>query len=139
LSDVDRQKAKDSFTYLRGILGEGFLRRADQEPNPIFLWYFRNAAPPSRLALIRLVGALKALEGTKNFRSALRDIKRRLRSQEDFERLGEKLSMVRIAHKFLIGGFDIEFDPIVNVVDVAGRSAPKKPDLKIVDDEKFRA
>jgi hypothetical protein len=135
LSDVDRQKAKDSFTYLRGILGEGFLRRADQEPNPMFLWYFRNAAPPARLALIRLVAALRALEGTKNFRSALRDIKRRLTRQEDFERLGEKLSMVQIAHKFLIGGFDIEFDPIVNVADVAGRTALKKPDLRIVDHE----
>jgi hypothetical protein len=135
LSDLDRQRAKDAFVYLKDILGEGFLRRAETERNPIYLWFFVNAAPPARLALIRFVNALTALEGTRNCRSALRDIKRRLKTPEDLERLTEKLSMVHVAHKFLMGGFDVEFDPVISVVGVSGRAAPKKPDLRIVDRE----
>jgi hypothetical protein len=84
---------------------------------------------------LRFVDALTALEGTKNFRSALRDIKRRLKTPEDLERLTEKLSMVHVAHKFLTGGFDVEFDPVVGVVGVAGRRVLKKPDLSVIDHE----
>ena len=135
LSDLDRRRTKDALVYLRGILGEGFLRRAEAERNPIYLRFFVNAAPPARLALIRFVDSLTALEGTRNFRSALRDIKRRLKTPDDLERLTEKLSMVQVAHKFLMGGFDVEFDPVINVVGVSGRTAPKKPDLRIVDRE----
>src|SRR6185369_1143332 len=93
------------------------------------------AAPPARLALIRFVDALTVLEGTKNFRSALRDIKRRLKAPEDLERITEKLSMVHVAHRFLTGGFDIEFDPVISIVGAAGRTAPKKPDLRVIDHE----
>jgi hypothetical protein len=118
LSTLDRQRAKDALVYLRGLLGEGFLQRAETERNPIYLRFFVNAAPPARLALIRFVDALTALEGTRNVRSALRDIKRRLKTPEDLERLTEKLSMVQVAHKFLMGGFDVEFDPVINVVGV---------------------
>jgi hypothetical protein len=135
LSDLDRQRAKEAIVYLRGLLGEGFLRRAETERNPIFLRFFVNAAPPARLALIRFVDALTALDGTKNFRSALKDIKHRLKTPEDLERLTEKLSMVHVAHKFLRGGFEIEFDPLISVVGESGRTAPKKPDLRIVDRE----
>lgn len=135
LSDLDRQKVKDALSYLRSILGEGFLRRAEEERNPIYLWFFVNVAPPARLALIRFVDALTALEGTRNFQSAVRDIKRRLKTQEDLERLTEKLSMVHVAHKFLLGGFTVEFDPVISVVGGSGRASLKKPDLRIVDPE----
>ncbi len=135
LSDVNRQRAKDSFAYLRTLFGEGFLRRAENERNPIFLWYFANAAPPKRLSLIRFVDALRALEGAANFRSALRDIKRRLRTEEDLERITEKLSIIDIAYKFYAAGFDIEFDPQVSFTNNRGRVESKIPDLRIVDRE----
>lgn len=133
LSDVDRQHAKASFAYLRLVLGEGFLRRADHERNPIFLWYFRNAAPGARLSLIRFVDALKALEGALNFGSILRDIKRRLKIEEDLKRLTEKLSIVEIAYKIFAAGFEIEFEPNVSVADHRGRVRPKIPDFRIID------
>src|SRR5712664_2038826 len=135
LSDVDKQRAKDSFAYLRSILGEGFLRRAENERNPIFLWYFANAAPPKRLSLIRFVEALRNLERSKNFRSALKDVKRRIRTGGDYEKVTEKLSTIAIANQFFEAGFDVEFDPQISVSNSRGQIQPKKPDLRITDRE----
>lgn len=36
LSDADRRCAKDSYRYLRGVLGEGYLKRALRQGNPMF-------------------------------------------------------------------------------------------------------
>jgi hypothetical protein len=135
LSDANRQRAKASFAYLRTLFGEGFLRRAENERNPIFLWYFTNAAPPKRLSLIRLVEALRNLERSKNFRSALKDIKRRIRTVGDYERVTEKLSTIAIANEFFEAGFDVEFDPQIGVSNSRGQIQSKKPDLKITDRE----
>ena len=135
LSDNDRQRAKDSYSYLRSILGEGFLRRAENERNPIFLWYFVNAAPPKKLSLIRLVKALRNLEHSKNFRSALKDIKRRIRTVGDYEKITEKLSTLEIANKFVEAGFHVEFDPQIDVINSRGQTRTKKPDLRVTDRE----
>jgi len=135
LSATDRRRARDSITYLRRVLAEGFLKRAIREANPIYRWYFAMATPQARKSLIRFVEGLRDLEGSVNFRSALRDIKRRLKTEEDFERLTEKLSMVRVAHKFLIGGFEVEFDPVINIPGKRNQLRPKKPDLRVVDSE----
>ena len=133
LSAVDREKAKDSFVYLRRVLGEEFLQRAYEEGNPMFSWYFLRGDVRARLSLIRLVEALKASEVSINFRSAMKDIKRHIKTSEDFERLVEKLSMVRVAHKFLKSGFDVEYDPVVKVIGKRGQVRTKKPDLRICD------
>ena len=60
LSDADRQRAKDSYSYLRGVLGEGYRKRAFRQGNPMLSWYFINAANLARLSLIRFTEALKA-------------------------------------------------------------------------------
>jgi hypothetical protein len=135
LSTIDREKVKDSITYLRRVLGEGFLKRAIREANPIYHWYFAQATAGARQSLIRLVESLKALDGSINFQSALKDIKRRVKTKADREQVTEKLFMVRVAHKFLMHGFQVEFDPVINISGKRGWVTPKKPDLRLFDSE----
>lgn len=130
LTESDRQLVKASFQYLRQVLGEGFLRRADRQRNPLFFWYFRNAAPRARLSMTRFVDALRALEGANNYDRLLRRIKRPKNFDHD---LAEADSLIEVAHKFSCSGFDVEFEPSVQVTNVHGVVRTKKPDLKLLD------
>lgn len=127
LGDADRRRAKESFQYLRGVLGEGYLKRADKQGNPMFFWYFSNAANSARLSMISFAEALKALESAPNYKAVLRRIKRPKNSED----LAEGSSVIEVAHKFYAAGFDIEFEPNVSVPDYRGVSVPKRPDIKI--------
>jgi hypothetical protein len=131
LSEIDRRRAKDSFQYLRGILGEGYLKRAASRGNPMFFWYFANAANRARLSMIRFTKALKALEGAPNYQAILRRIKR----PTEFDELAEGMSVIEVAHKFSRAGFTVEFEPDVSVKNHRGVAGLKKPDMKIIDGE----
>jgi len=131
LSNADRQRAKDSFQYLRGVLGEGYLKRADRQRNPMFFWYFSNSANRARLSLIRFTEALRDLEGAPNYRAVLRRIKR----PKNFDDLAEGRSVIEVAHKFSRAGFDVKFEPNVSVPNHRGVAGPKKPDMKIIKRE----
>lgn len=127
LSDTQRQEVKSSFEYLRRTLGEGFLRRADQQRNPLFFWYFRNAAPMARLSMVRFADALRACERAGNYNRILRRIKKPKNVEHD---LAEAISLVEVAEKFASSGFDVEFEPAVQVVDRRGTVKTKRPDKR---------
>lgn len=132
LTDTQRHEVKSSFEYLRSVLGEGFLRRADKQYNPLFFWYFRNAAPMARLSMVRFADALRACEQAGNYNRILRRIKKPKNLEHD---LAEAISLVEVAEKFASSGFDVEFEPAVQVVDRRGTVKTKRPDLTIVDQE----
>lgn len=131
LNDEERRRAKESFQYLRVVLGEGYLKRADRQRNPMFFWYFSNSAGRARLSLIRFTEALKALEGAPNYRSVLRRIKR----PKNFDELAEGISVIEVAHKLYRSGFEVEFEPNVFVPDHRGVAGPKKPDMKVINSQ----
>lgn len=131
LSDADRRRAKDSYRYLRGVLGEGYIKRAYRQGNPMLFWYFTNAANLARLSLIRFAEALRALEGAPGYRAILRRIKR----PKNFDELVEGKTVIEVAQKFLRVGFSVEFEPLVSVTDHRGVAGPKNPDMRIVDGE----
>jgi hypothetical protein len=140
LSVTDRQRAKDSFKYLRGVLGEGYLKAATSylrgefnQRNPLFSWYFANSAPRARLSMIEFVEALGALENAANFKAVLRRIKKRIKKPEDLNDLAEGISVIEVAHKFFQAGFDVEFEPSVSVPNHLGVVGIKKPDIKIIN------
>jgi hypothetical protein len=133
LSDYDRLRCKDAIRYLRAVLGEGYLRRAHAQQNPLLFWFFLNFAPRARLSLIRFADALKALETAPNFRAVLKRIKRRISRPEHLDEVAEGMSVVGVAHKFLRAGFAVEFEPGMRVPNRMGVPGPKKPDMKITN------
>jgi hypothetical protein len=129
LSDTDKQRAKESYQYLRGVFGEGYLKRACKQGNPMFFWFFSNAANSARLSMIRFTDALKALERVQNYKAILK----RIRRPKNLDDLAEGSSVIDVAHKFYEAGFEVEFEPIVSVTNHRGVAGPKKPDIKIVN------
>lgn len=131
LSDADRRRCKESFQYLRGVLGEGYLKRAHREGNPMLFWYFIDAGNHARLSVIRFTEAIRALEGAPGYKAILRRIKR----PKNLDDLLEGKSVVEVAQKFQRAGFSVEFEPRVSVTNHLGVAGPKRPDMKIVDGE----
>lgn len=132
MGDADRQRTNDSLRYLRSALGDGYLRRADRERNPMLFWYFTDWSDGARLSMIRFAEALMALEGSIGYKAILR----RVRRPKNLEELLEGRSVVEVAYRFFRAGFSIEeFEPRVSVTDHHGVDGPKKPDMKIVDGE----
>jgi hypothetical protein len=128
LTDAQRDRARMSIMYLRKLLGEDFLQIAGRQGSPIFYWFFTNAAPPARLALISFAEALEALEKADKFNDLVSRIK-------DARRVEEALTVLDAAYKFLSAGFCVGFDPEVLVAGKHGVMQPKMPDLKLTDEE----
>jgi hypothetical protein len=128
LSETDRGRAQRSISYLRKLLDEDFLQIAGRQGNPILHWFFMNAAPPARLALISFAEALEALEEADKFSDLVARIK-------DARRVEEALTVLDAAYKLLSAGFRVCFDPDVMVADKHGVMHPKMPDLKLTDEE----
>lgn len=101
---------------------------AGRQGNPIFHWFFMNAAPLARLALISFAEALEALEKADRFSDLVVRIK-------DARRVEEALTVLDAAFKFLSSGFRVCFDPEVIVADKHEVMQPKMPDLKLTDEE----
>jgi hypothetical protein len=139
LNEDQRKRSKDSFGHLQEKLGTGFLRRAFNERHPVYTSYFCDAAPPARLSLIRFAESLRGFENAPNFKAILKRIKRRLKTYEDFQDITEAMSVVEVAHRFLLAGFDAELEPLIQVNAVKGDQRTKKPDFKIIDRENGQA
>jgi len=139
LDEDQRKRSKDSFRHLQKTLGTGFLRRAFNERHPLYTSYFCNAAPPARLSLIRLAESLRGFQNAPNFKAILKRIKRRLKTYEDFQDITEAMSVVEVAHRFLLAGFDVELEPLIKVNARKGDQHTKKPDFKIIDRENGQA
>jgi hypothetical protein len=132
LSDDERQRTNDSLHYLRSALGEGYLRRADRQRNPMLFWYFTDWSDGARRSMIRFAEALKSLEGSTGYGAILR----RVRRPKNLDELLEGRSVVDVAYKFFRAGFSIEeFEPLVSVPDHRGVEGPKNPDIKIINRE----
>lgn len=132
LGDADRQRTNDALGYLRSVLGEGYLRRADRQRNPMLFWYFTDWSDGARLSMCRFAEALRALEGSTDYKAILK----RVRRPKNLDELLEGRSVVEVAYKFFRAGFSIEeFEPRVSVTNHCGVGAPKNPDIKIVDRE----
>lgn len=130
LNEADRQHTNDSLRYLRSVLGEGYLRRADRQRNPMLFWYFTDWSDGARLSMIRFAEALKALEGSTGYDAILKRVKR----PKNLDELLEGRSVVEVAYKFFRAGFSIdEFEPRVSVANHRGVDGPKNPDMRIVD------
>lgn len=132
LGDADQRRTNDALRYLRSTLGDGYLRRADRERNPMLFWYFTNWSDGARLSMIRFAEALRALKGSIGYKAILK----RVRRPKNLEELLEGRSVVEVAYRFFRAGFSIEeFEPRVSVPDHHGVDGPKKPDMKVVDRE----
>lgn len=132
LGDADRQRTNDALRYLRSVLGEHYLRRADRQRNPMLFWYFTDWSDGARLSMIRLSEALQALEGSTGYKAILK----RVRRPKNLDELLEGKSVVEVAYKYFRAGFSIEeFEPRVTVSNNHGVDGPKNPDIKIVDRE----
>src|SRR4051794_32596741 len=67
LTDDEKLRATTGVRYLRYLFGEYFLRSAVETGNPMFGWFFANAAPHARRSLIRLAEELKSFESRPGF------------------------------------------------------------------------
>ena len=119
LTQKEKRGAKDGISYLNALLGEDFLRRAAEDGNPIFSWFFSNAASHARRSLIRLAEELRSFEKAAGFNGLVARLKKA-------EKAAEALSVLGAASSFSRVGFIVSFDPKVN-------STGKVPDLLLVD------
>lgn len=119
LTEEEKQRAKGGMRYLRALLGEDFLRRAVVEGNPIFSWFFSNAAPHARRSLIRLAEELRCFENAASFNGLVARLKNAEKAPEALSVLGAASILARV-------GFIVSFDPMV-------KSTGKVPDLFLVD------
>ena len=106
LTDDEKDSATAGVRYLRQLLGENFLRRAVETRNPIFGWFFANAAPHARRSLIRLAEELKAFEAVEGFKGLVQRLK-------FADKAAEALTVLSAASQFARVGFQISFDPPV--------------------------
>ncbi len=119
LSDDEKMRALVGIRYLRALLGEDFLRCAAVEHNPIYSWFFSNAAPHARRSLILLAEELRSFEDAGGFKGLVARLK-------DAEKAPEALSVLGAASNFARAGFIVAFDPVV-------RTTGKVPDLLVID------
>lgn len=132
LNEAERQLTEESLCYLRRTLGKGYLRRADDQGNPMLFWYFTDWSDGARRSMIRFADALQALEGSAGFNAILK----RVRKPKNLDELLEGKSVVEVAYKFFRAGFSIEeFEPRVSVPNYRGVAGLKNPDMRIVDRE----
>lgn len=127
LTEVERERVKESLSYLRRVFGEYFPLKAFNNRHPLFHALIDNGGI-KRLWLVCFSEALHALRAMEGFSGLLRRIKR----ADMFE---EGASVLEVAFQFLSAGFKISFDPPVIVTLQSGEKRPKIPDLKIVNEE----
>jgi len=122
LTEIEKEKAKRAFLFLKQELGEDFLDSAFNVGHPIMQYVF-NVAPWTRRWFTWFAEALKELKDHQNYESLLT----RLRDKDKFV---EALSVLEPSYKFAKAGFKLNFDPRISI-----RSKEKIPDLKITNSE----
>jgi len=123
LSEIEKEKARLAFEFLRVEFGEDFLHRVSQSYHPLFFYYIVNTSPWTRKWIIRFADSLKEMKNNKNYSSLLKRLK-------DSKMFNDGNSVLEAASKFSKAGFQIIFDQKIEVDGVI-----KKPDLKIIDSE----
>ncbi len=118
LTDIEKEKAKRAFQFLRQELGEKFLVSNSSHP---FVRNIVNLALWTRKWIILFAEELKELKDQGNYPELLDRLK-------DTERYDEANLVLDIGYKFSRAGFDVTIDPSV---DISGRV--KVPDLKLVN------
>ncbi len=121
LSGLEKERAKRAFKFLKEALGENLLK--ESRPRHPLIPHILNLAPWSRKWISWLAEALEELQERNGYQSLLE----RLRRTDGFS---EGLSVLEVADKLSKSGFEVVFDP---VVDVSGQT--KRPDLRLLDRE----
>jgi len=122
LTEVEKEKAKRVFLFLKQELGEDFLDSAFNVAHPIAHYVF-NLAPWTRRWFTWFAEALKELKDHQNYKSLLNRLK-------DKDKFAEALSVLEPSYKFAKAGFELHFDPEISI-----ESKRKIPDLKITNSE----
>ena len=135
LTGEQKEHAKEALRYLRrpDVLGERFLAYARKSEHPLFS-YFSNTVPWTRRWLIRFATAMRDLRYADGFSACVKG------QIKDADKFTERESVLDIAYKFFLAGFEVSFDPSVTVSKprgLTGRrvSSQGVPDLKIVNRE----
>jgi hypothetical protein len=121
LTDLEKEKAKRAFLYLKQEFGEQFLEQVFVDPHP-FGFNIINTAPWTRKWITWFAEAMKSLRDSDGFGSLLKRLK-------DKDRYVEAESVLEVAYKLSRAGLRVAFDP----------QAPenrKIPDLRINNEEK---
>jgi hypothetical protein len=127
MTDDEKEKTRRALQYLRGELGEKFLRRAFIKGHPI-VGPVLNATRRDRLWFVELAETLEELREAEGFP----EVFRRFKKPEDSI---EAESVLSTAFRFKKAGFSIAFDPRVTVTRQDGQRRQKRPDLKLVNGE----
>jgi len=122
LTEVEKEKAKRAFLFLKQELGEDFLDGAFNVAHPIAHYVF-NLAPWTRRWFTWFAEALKELKDHQNYKSLLSRLK-------DKNKFTEALSVLEPSYKFAKAGFKLHFDPEISI-----GPEEKIPDLKITNSE----
>lgn len=122
LSQLEKEKGRQAFEFLKKELGEGFLREIFGARHPLES-YIANTAAWTRRWLIWFAEAINDLKRHGNFDSLLF----RLRDPGKFL---EGLSVLDVGHKLSQVGFGLSFD---QKIDVSGHR--KTPDIRALDVE----
>ena len=121
-SNFEKEKAKRAFEFLRGELGERFLKKVYVDRYPIST-YFANKAAWTRRWVIWFSDSLRQFKGTaRNYSTFL------VKKLKQKDRCKEAISVLEIAIKYRKSGFEIHFEPSLLRLDSA-----RKPDLKIIN------
>lgn len=120
LTDVEKEKTKRAFLFLKREFGEEFLEYAVDGLHPI-AYYIINSAPWTSKWLTRFAEALKSLKEVDGYASLVQRLKHR-------DKFFEGESVLEVAYKFSKAGFKITVDPLTI-------ENKKVPDLKIVNEE----
>lgn len=124
----ERQRAQAAVYTLKALLGDDdWLRDAVRKRHPIFSDLANNAVW-SRRMLIRMVEAIETLRNCSNFVT----VTERLQKADKYV---EAASVLELAYKFHLAGFEITFDPSIKITRKDGSSADKVPDFKVTDTE----
>jgi hypothetical protein len=121
LTDIERERAKRAFRFLRSEFGEDFLAYVFDKRHPL-LSYIVNLAPWTRKWIIRFVEALKELKDVEGYNGLVQRLK-------DKDKFPEGESVLEVAYRFLKAGFKIVIDPSTS-------PNRKVPDLEIMIEEK---
>lgn len=122
LTEVEKEKAKRAFLFLKRELGEDFLSVAFDTWHPLAS-HITNLAPWTRKWLSWFAEALKELKNHHNYKSLLIRLK-------DKDKFSEALSVLEPSYKFAKVKFKLDFDP-----KVAVGLKEKIPDFKITNSE----
>ncbi len=121
LTDIEKERAKRAFLFLKSEFGEDFLEYAFDNGHPI-ISYIPNLAPWTRKWITRFAEALRSLREEKGYASLLKRLK-------DKDKFVEGESVLDVAYKFFKAGFKTVFDP-----STLGNR--KVPDLELISEEK---